>query len=135
MGLTPSEIAAFHAGVRHAAEMALIAALTIELRPDADQIRQRAAVEALRGLADGLKGSLPSSPETVDNVHGIERPSGHGPELDHPRSPPASNRETALAAGFTGDACPNCGSFAMKRTGTCLTCQACGSTTGCSQNG
>lgn len=56
--MTPNETAAFHAGIKHAAEMALIAALHIELRPDADQVRQRAAIEALRGLAEGLKGAL-----------------------------------------------------------------------------
>ncbi|MBX9934423.1 MAG: hypothetical protein K2Y56_23400 [Methylobacterium sp.] len=43
-----------------------------------------------------------------------------------------SPREVARAHGFTGDMCGSCGSFAMKRAGTCLTCQACGSTTGCS---
>ncbi|WP_420604719.1 hypothetical protein [Methylobacterium sp.] len=42
-----------------------------------------------------------------------------------------TQREIATTQGFTGDACPLCGSFMMKRAGTCLTCQACGSTTGC----
>ena len=42
-----------------------------------------------------------------------------------------TQREMATGQGFTGDACPNCGGFSMKRAGTCLTCQACGSTTGC----
>ncbi len=31
----------------------------------------------------------------------------------------------------TGVRCLSCGSNAMVRTGACLTCQACGSTTGC----
>lgn len=43
-----------------------------------------------------------------------------------------TQREMASAQGFTGDACRTCGSFTMRRVGTCLTCQACGSTTGCS---
>lgn len=38
---------------------------------------------------------------------------------------------SARARGFSGDACPECGSFAMVRSGTCLTCQQCGSTSGC----
>lgn len=42
-----------------------------------------------------------------------------------------TQREIAAGQGFTGDACTTCGAFAMKRAGTCLTCQACGSTTGC----
>jgi hypothetical protein len=35
------------------------------------------------------------------------------------------------AASFTGDLCPDCGSFLMVRTGTCATCQNCGTTGGC----
>jgi len=36
------------------------------------------------------------------------------------------------AQGFTGDVCSYCGSLSMVRSGTCLKCMACGSTTGCS---
>ncbi|WP_331287650.1 MULTISPECIES: hypothetical protein [Methylobacteriaceae] len=35
--------------------MAIIAATEIELRDDAGKLRQLAAIEALRGLAEGLK--------------------------------------------------------------------------------
>ncbi len=34
--------------------------------------------------------------------------------------------------GYTGDICPECQSMTMVRNGTCLKCQTCGSTTGCS---
>ena len=57
--MTPIEQAAFDAGLRHAASMAQIAAMTIEVRPDAHHIRQQAAIEALRGLAEGLKAAAP----------------------------------------------------------------------------
>lgn len=53
--MTPRELAAYRAGLRQAADLALVAALTIELRDDAGELRQRAAIEALRGLAEGLK--------------------------------------------------------------------------------
>lgn len=43
-----------------------------------------------------------------------------------------TQREIATTQGFTGDVCLICSSFMMRRAGTCLTCQACGSTTGCS---
>lgn len=39
--------------------------------------------------------------------------------------------EMARAQGYTGDCCDMCGLFTMKRNGTCLTCDSCGSTTGC----
>lgn len=38
--------------------------------------------------------------------------------------------EIASVSGYSGNACRDCGSFAMKRTGTCETCEACGSTSG-----
>ena len=38
----------------------------------------------------------------------------------------------AKAKGFEGDACPGCGNFTLVRNGTCLKCETCGTTTGCS---
>ncbi len=47
----------------------------------------------------------------------------------------ATGAATALrsvqAGGFTGEACPMCGQFAMRRTGPCSTCQSCGHNSGC----
>jgi len=40
--------------------------------------------------------------------------------------------ERAKAKGYTGDICPSCGSMTMVRNGTCLKCETCGETTGCS---
>lgn len=50
------------------------------------------------------------------------------------RSPSAAARREAAAArgaGYTGEACTICGSLRVVRTGTCSTCQSCGSTTSC----
>ena len=41
-------------------------------------------------------------------------------------------REIAKLKGFEGDPCNECGSFTLVRNGTCLKCNNCGSTTGCS---
>lgn len=38
----------------------------------------------------------------------------------------------AKQLGYTGDACPECGSMTMVRNGTCMKCITCGSTSGCS---
>jgi len=38
----------------------------------------------------------------------------------------------AKMKGFEGDPCPVCGHFTLVRSGTCLRCDTCGSTTGCS---
>jgi hypothetical protein len=42
----------------------------------------------------------------------------------------APMRSAAALAGFSGEICTNCHAAAMVRTGTCLTCQACGGTSG-----
>jgi ribonucleoside-diphosphate reductase alpha chain len=38
----------------------------------------------------------------------------------------------ARVKGYEGDPCPACGSFTMVRNGTCMKCDTCGGTTGCS---
>ena len=34
--------------------------------------------------------------------------------------------------GYEGDNCGECGNYTMVRNGTCLKCDTCGSTSGCS---
>ena len=38
----------------------------------------------------------------------------------------------ARIRGYAGDACPECGNFTLLRNGTCMKCDTCGGTTGCS---
>jgi len=44
----------------------------------------------------------------------------------------AEKRAEARAKGYEGEACGECGNFTLVRNGTCLKCDTCGSTTGCS---
>jgi ribonucleoside-diphosphate reductase alpha chain len=44
----------------------------------------------------------------------------------------ASKRHEARLKGYEGDACRECGQFTMVRNGTCLKCDTCGTTSGCS---
>jgi ribonucleoside-diphosphate reductase alpha chain len=37
-----------------------------------------------------------------------------------------------IMKGYVGDSCGECGNFTLVRNGTCLKCNTCGSTTGCS---
>ena len=41
-------------------------------------------------------------------------------------------RAEARMKGYVGEACPECANFTLVRNGTCLKCDTCGSTTGCS---
>jgi len=53
--MTPREQAAFNAGIEAVRQMAMAAAVTIEVRDDARELRQQAAAAALHGLAEGAK--------------------------------------------------------------------------------
>jgi ribonucleoside-diphosphate reductase alpha chain len=47
-------------------------------------------------------------------------------------SKPKENARSARIKGYEGDPCPVCGHLTLVRNGTCLKCETCGSTTGCS---
>lgn len=44
----------------------------------------------------------------------------------------ADRRMKAMMQGYTGDMCTECQNFTMVRNGTCLKCDTCGATSGCS---
>jgi ribonucleoside-diphosphate reductase alpha chain len=44
----------------------------------------------------------------------------------------AEKRAEARMKGYVGEACPECANFTLVRNGTCLKCETCGATTGCS---
>jgi ribonucleoside-diphosphate reductase alpha chain len=48
------------------------------------------------------------------------------------RQAAAEKRAEAKAKGYEGEACGECGNFTLVRNGTCLKCDTCGGTTGCS---
>ncbi|HRF09863.1 MAG TPA: vitamin B12-dependent ribonucleotide reductase [Xanthobacteraceae bacterium] len=53
-------------------------------------------------------------------------------EAERARAMEVSQRAAAKAKGYEGSSCPECHNFTMVRNGTCLKCDTCGSTTGCS---
>ena len=146
--MTLSEQTGFNAGIAHAVTMAEIAVLRITARPDADGIRQKAAAAALEGLADGLRALLPDGTDPIKSgqsatvadpkgTHETRIPVGVQaepgiPVTETPRPAVSDQRHAAIVAGYTGDPCPRCHAFKLRRSGTCLVCDGCASTTGCS---
>ncbi|WP_158808311.1 vitamin B12-dependent ribonucleotide reductase [Beijerinckia sp. L45] len=53
-------------------------------------------------------------------------------ELEKPAATAADQRNLARMKGYTGEACGECGNFTLVRNGTCLKCDTCGGTSGCS---
>jgi ribonucleoside-diphosphate reductase alpha chain len=52
--------------------------------------------------------------------------------LAHAKAAASEKRAEARAKGYEGEACGECGNFTLVRNGTCMKCDTCGSTTGCS---
>jgi len=98
-------------------------------------IRMADAAKRLRAKAatgDGSKTVARSNDDTVE-----ARGADVGRATSTTATPaivPGSVRVTdeSRARGYSGDACPECGSFTLLRSGTCLRCDTCGATTGCS---
>jgi len=43
-----------------------------------------------------------------------------------------SARDKAKMQGYEGEACGDCGNYTLVRNGTCMKCNTCGATSGCS---
>jgi ribonucleoside-diphosphate reductase alpha chain len=69
---------------------------------------------------------------TLDAVIDAQRGTGLEPVKNGDLEADIEMRRVARERGFTGDICTDCGSSQMIRNGTCLKCNNCGATTGCS---
>ena len=83
----------------------------------------------LRGQ-DGL--SVVSSSGDMGSVTAEQSVSSSGSSSTGTSDASMSRVQAARMMGYEGDACPECGSFTLVRNGTCLKCDTCGATTGCS---
>jgi ribonucleoside-diphosphate reductase alpha chain len=97
---------------------------------------------AVRALAaQPAPAPAPVAPAPLAKASPAAKPADAGlgfrPAGSHRAEPDAKivEAERSLAArlkGYQGDACGECGNFTLVRNGTCLKCDTCGSTTGCS---
>jgi ribonucleoside-diphosphate reductase alpha chain len=90
------------------------------------------------GTATALKRDLAPSPEPAGYAaiapHRQEaEPHSHPhPEERGQRTSKDQQAAEARMKGYEGEACGECGNFTMVRNGTCLKCDTCGGTSGCS---
>ncbi|WP_029355483.1 vitamin B12-dependent ribonucleotide reductase [Bosea sp. 117] len=90
-------------------------------------------VTALRGgLTQGATALKPSVEEDEDEDVASTEALPWGASAAPPQPTKAEARAIAKAKGYEGEACPECQNFTLVRNGTCLKCETCGSTTGCS---
>ncbi len=101
------------------------------------------AIQAFRTVAAeplAATGTDSAQPQAFQPGHGGTTQAGAG-NVGVAGAPPTSARaadaryermKEARAKGYEGDPCPECGNMTLVRNGTCLKCDTCGSTTGCS---
>ncbi len=64
--------------------------------------------------------------------HFVQRAEAAAAKAGRAREAQAKLAAEARMKGYEGDACGTCGNFTLVRNGTCMKCNTCGSTSGCS---
>jgi len=95
--------------------------------------------------SNGTEFTIPLTKiHTNGNGNGQVNSNGHSHGAESTSTRPVSNKVGVLQVsqsekareaklkGYEGDPCPECGAWTLVRNGTCLKCNTCGSTTGCS---
>jgi ribonucleoside-diphosphate reductase alpha chain len=85
-------------------------------------------VTAFSGAATALKVEPEAKLSPAQQLEQINT----GDARVHAKQAASEKRAEARAKGYEGEACGECGNFTLVRNGTCMKCDTCGSTTGCS---
>jgi ribonucleoside-diphosphate reductase alpha chain len=82
--------------------------------------------------ATALKAEFEQKPSPTKQLDVHHLPLSRSETRAEARAHAAEMRAEAKAKGYEGEACGECGNFTLVRNGTCLKCDTCGGTTGCS---
>jgi ribonucleoside-diphosphate reductase alpha chain len=101
------------------------------------RVTSLAAHGAASRAADALEGAVALKQESQHDLSPTEKlealqwsKAGSAAAAGAPSK--AERRAEAKAKGYEGEMCGECGHFSLVRNGTCMKCDTCGSTTGCS---
>ena len=91
-------------------------------------LRKRVPAElvVLRGGGDIHSESVDSKTESLQALTTL------APEADSAPAVGIDARAKAKMQGYEGEACGDCGNYTLVRNGTCMKCNTCGATSGCS---
>ena len=94
----------------------------------------RAATEMVSVATEAFEsaGSIGVVASQASVAVALDTGGGSGSSSSAAGSERAARVQEARMKGYEGDNCPECGNFTLVRNGTCLKCDTCGSTTGCS---
>ena len=99
--------------------------------PQDQHLDNEFSVPYLPGYEGRRMSHLHSSTTPATPISG-EHAAVSGTTSVRPSTTPHDDRRIARLKGYEGDPCPECGNFTMLRNGTCLKCDSCGATSGCS---
>jgi len=97
---------------------------------DGGRRRKKEAAHAAPLAATGTEGATARAPSPSGDTTVVSGSTTTAATTT--RDGRAAKVREARAKGYEGDACPECGNMTMVRNGTCLKCDTCGATTGCS---
>ncbi|MBV9149664.1 MAG: vitamin B12-dependent ribonucleotide reductase [Candidatus Eremiobacteraeota bacterium] len=92
-----------------------------KLHPTSVHLHPGVPVEPPRISEETKPGPTPQSPKRGNGTHQGSVAIGQ-----------SALQRVAVAKGYCGDPCNECGQFTLVRNGTCLKCDSCGATSGCS---
>ncbi len=109
----------------------------VQDQPKAERISSAGSYETHGALAYALRPDPEHSPVGSPEVNARDGSSAalsasHLTVSQGARPGKADLLAEARAKGYEGEACGTCGNFTLVRNGTCLKCDTCGGTTGCS---
>ncbi|WP_188907382.1 vitamin B12-dependent ribonucleotide reductase [Aureimonas endophytica] len=98
--------------------------------PRASALAVQPSAEAATGFRRDIAPAAEASPAQALFETAAPRPAERSDTA--PRAAETERRTLSMMKGYTGDNCSECGNYTMVRNGTCLKCDTCGSTSGCS---
>ncbi|WP_279098370.1 vitamin B12-dependent ribonucleotide reductase [Bartonella apis] len=106
------------------------------LKP-ATVVQSKAAPSLETQGATALRRDLNEEENKIDNLFDADtsaeaKAAEMANEVAEAKKLNSDRRKQAMMQGYTGDMCSECQNFTMVRNGTCLKCDTCGATSGCS---
>ena len=98
-----------------------------DLNSDAISGESKDEEEPLLNIIEAKKTSTHADGTQTVGVHKV-----FSKKADSEMLVEAKKRQDAKLRGYEGEGCSECGAFTMVRNGSCLKCDSCGATTGCS---
>ncbi|MBR1235065.1 vitamin B12-dependent ribonucleotide reductase [Bradyrhizobium sp. AUGA SZCCT0182] len=102
------------------------------------RVTSLAAHGATSRAADAVEGAVALKQEAqhdlspTEKLEALQWSKAGAAQAAQPTVTKAERRAEAKARGYEGEMCSECGNFTLVRNGTCMKCDTCGSTTGCS---